>query len=94
MRSCGGMRVIQDRIRFGRMSSRPLDTSPAEWATYYAVLDRMDGAARLHAALQLSDTVRELRLAGIRDRHPELSEREVVARLVAEDYGVDLPLDP
>lgn len=88
------MRGIRDRIRLGPMSSRPLDTSPAEWVKYNAVLDRMEGAARLHAALQLSDTVRELRLAGIRDRHPELTQREVIARLVAEDYGVDLPLDP
>jgi hypothetical protein len=76
------------------MGSRPLDTSPSEWAAYYAILDRMDGSARLHAALQLSDAVRELRLAGIRDRHPDLGEREVIARLVAEDYGVELPLDP
>jgi hypothetical protein len=76
------------------MGSRPLDTSPSAWAAYYAILDRMDGPARLHAALQLSDAVRELRLAGIRDRHPDLSGREVIARLVAEDYGVALPLDP
>jgi hypothetical protein len=51
----------------------------------------MDGPARLHAAVELSEAVHELRLAGIRSRHPELSPKEAVARLVAEDHGVDLP---
>ena len=51
----------------------------------------MDGPARLHAALELSEAVREIRLAGIRARHPELSPREAVERLVVEDYGVELP---
>ena len=74
------------------MSSRPLDTSAASWSQYEAVLDQMDGPARLHAAVELSDAVHEIRLARIRSRHPELTDREVVARLVAEDHGVQLPL--
>ena len=73
------------------MSSRPLDTAPAAWSQYEAVLDRMDGPARLHAAVELSEAVHELRLAGIRSRHPELSAQDVVAQLVAEDHGVELP---
>jgi hypothetical protein len=76
------------------MISRPLDTAPASWTEYNAVLDRMDGPARLCAAVELSDAVREVRLAGIRARHPELTQREVVARLVSEDYGVTLPTSP
>ena len=76
------------------MTSRPLDTAPASWSKYNAVLDRMDGPARLHAAVELSDAVREVRLAGIRARHPELTRQEIVARLVAEDYGVTLPSAP
>jgi hypothetical protein len=74
------------------MTSRPLDTAPASWSLYEAVLAQMDGSKRFHAAIDLSDAVREIRLAGIRSRHPELSLREAVARLVAEDYGVELPL--
>ena len=73
------------------MSSRPLDTTPASWSRYESVLDRMDGPARLHAAAELSDAVREIRLAGIRSRHPKLTRAEAVVRLVAEDYGVTLP---
>ena len=68
-----------------------MDTDPEPWARYTAVLDRMDGPARLRAALELSDTVREIRLAGLRARNPGLSPRQVVARLVAEDYGIELP---
>lgn len=73
------------------MSARPLDTAPGTWAQYEAVLDRLDGPARLRAAVELSEAVQEIRLAGIRSRHPELSRDEVVARLVAEDHGVELP---
>jgi hypothetical protein len=51
----------------------------------------MDGPARLNAAVELSEAVHEIRLAGIRSRHPELSQREVVAQLVREDHGVELP---
>lgn len=73
------------------MTSRPLDTTPASWSAYNAALDRMDGPARLHAAVELSESVREIRLAGIGARHPELTQQEAVARLVSEEYGVDLP---
>lgn len=73
------------------MRSRPRDTAPASWAQYEMVLDEMDGAARFRAAIDLSDAVREIRLTGIRSRHPELSRQEAVARLVAQEYGVELP---
>lgn len=74
------------------MSPRPLDTTPAAWSTYRAVLDRMSGPARFRAALELSESVREIRLAGIRARHPELNQKQVIARLVLEEYGVTLPV--
>jgi hypothetical protein len=51
----------------------------------------MDGPARLRAAVELSDAVHEIRLAGIRSRQPELSLRDAVAQMVAEDHGVALP---
>jgi len=73
------------------MKSRPMDTTAASWDQYNLVLDGMDGAARLHAAIELSESVREVRLSGIRARHPKLTQLEIVARLVWEDYGVSLP---
>lgn len=77
--------------RFRAMTPRPLDTDRAAWAAQNAALDRMDGPARLHAALELSEAVREIRLAGIRSRHPRSSREDAVRRLVLEEYGVRLP---
>lgn len=73
------------------MSPRPLDTSPASWRVYTGVLDQLDGAARVDAAVDLSESVRDLRLAGIRARNPELNPRQVVARWILEEHGVALP---
>jgi hypothetical protein len=73
------------------MTSRPLDTSAESWTEYQSILDGMGAAGRLAAALELSDAVRAIRLAGIRSRDPELSHREAVERLVAEEYGVEAP---
>lgn len=68
-----------------------MDTAPSSWSRYEAILDRIGETARLNAAIELSDAVRQIRLDGIRSRHPELDLREAVALMVAEDYGVDLP---
>lgn len=76
------------------MLSRPLDTDPKAWSQYEAVLEGMDGSSRVHAAVELSDAVREVRLAGLHARNPELTREELVARLVSEDYGVSLPAMP
>jgi hypothetical protein len=51
----------------------------------------MGGPARLYAAIELSDGIREIRLAGLRSRHPELNSDELLARLVQEEYGVPEP---
>jgi hypothetical protein len=51
----------------------------------------MDGPARLHAAVELSESVREIRRGGLRARHPELSPRQAIARWVLEEYGLKLP---
>lgn len=76
------------------MMFRPLDTAPASWSKYNEVLDRMGGAARLNAAVELSDAIREVRLSGIRARFPDMTHRERVAQLVLEDHGITLPPTP
>jgi len=76
------------------MIFRPLDTDPDSWAEYNAVLDRMDGAARLNAAIELSDAIHEVRLSGIQARFPDLTPEERVAQLVLEDHGIILPSTP
>ncbi|TVP43005.1 MAG: hypothetical protein EA350_14465 [Gemmatimonadales bacterium] len=55
------------------------------------LLDRMGGSARVRAAIELSEAVRDVRLAGIRARNPGFDHREALAHLVSEDYGFELP---
>jgi hypothetical protein len=73
------------------MIFRPLDTNPASWKEYNAILDSMGEAERLNAAVRLSDAIREVRLSGIRARFPNMTLRERVAQLVLEEYGITLP---
>lgn len=74
------------------MRVRPLDPHPAAWSAQQEALARMGGEARLEAAIELSEAVRELRLAGIESRHRGLSRRQAVALLVLEEHGVRLPV--
>ncbi len=72
------------------MSPRPHDTTPDAWSRYQSALDDLGGPARLYAAIELSEAVREIRIAGLRARHPELSAEELVSQVVFEEYGVSL----
>lgn len=65
------------------MSSRPGDTSSASWRAQLGILSSMAPAARVKAALELSDWVRETQIQGILARHPGWSRREAV-RVVSE----------
>jgi hypothetical protein len=73
------------------MTTCPRDTAPEAWSTHAALLDQMGGPARVRIAVELSEAFREIRMSGIRARNPGLDEREALARLVWEDYGVELP---
>ncbi|MFN0061185.1 MAG: hypothetical protein ACKVPX_01520 [Myxococcaceae bacterium] len=64
------------------------DTSPSQRARYHELLRQQSPGARLKKAALLSQTVRELAIVGIRQRHPRASEEEVKARLVVRLYGV------
>ena len=76
------------------MSPRPLDTSAAAWSEYGDVLERMGGEQRLLAALEMSESVRLVRLAGIRAQHPDWDEEAVVRHFIAEEHGTRLPGRP
>lgn len=58
------------------------DTSADAQVVRLRAIRAMDGAARLRQAIELSEGVRQLALAGLRARHPECTEEELVARLV------------
>ena len=54
---------------------------------YHELLRAQDPAARLAQAAALTQSVRAMAVAGIRQRHPEASEAEVRVRLAARLYG-------
>jgi len=76
------------------MSPRPLDTSEKAWSEYGAILDHMGGEARLRAALEMSDAVRLIRLAGIQALHPRWAQDQLVRQFILEEYGIELGTRP
>lgn len=71
----------------------PRDTSPAAWAAYTAVLERMSGSERVAIAAELSEAVRDIRLSGIQEQFG-VTRPEAIRRLILEEYGVDLSANP
>jgi hypothetical protein len=65
------------------MKPLSLDTPPDVEERLIERYRKMSGPERLAIALDLSRAVRQLALAGIRARHPGLSEREELLRLAA-----------
>ncbi|MBI5512530.1 MAG: hypothetical protein HY909_02110 [Deltaproteobacteria bacterium] len=64
------------------------DTTSQADARYHTLLRRLSPAQRLEAAMRLSQAVREMTIAGIRQRHPGISDDELRVRLTARLYGV------
>jgi hypothetical protein len=69
---------------------RPADTSPEAWQVWLDLVRKMTPAERLQRALELSNTVRELAIAGIREQHPGASEREIFLLFAQRQLGDDL----
>ena len=60
----------------------PRDTSREAFAVQIERLREAGPEARANMAAELSDVIRELTLAGIRDRHPDFDDRDVYAAFV------------
>ena len=69
----------------------PRDTPTEAWDVQVAALERLGPECRVEVALDLSEFVRSLHLAGIRSRNPEWSEQQAIRHIVSRQYGVDLP---
>lgn len=63
------------------------DTSRAASERYHELLRSRAPHDRLAQAMALTRSVRELAVAGIRQRHPEATEAEVKVRLAVRLYG-------
>jgi hypothetical protein len=68
------------------------DTSPAAQARYYELLRRLPAERRMVALHRLNRAVRELALAGLRQRHPTATDAELRVRLTVRLYGRDVAL--
>lgn len=67
----------------------PRDTSPEAAALQYEIHRRMTPSQRFEAAVEMSEAVRELAKAGLRSRHPEMSEEELHFALIKLLYGIE-----
>ncbi len=69
---------------------RPADTSPEAWKIYLDLQRRLSPSEKLRRAFQLSALVRQLAEAGLRERYPEASNREIFLRSARQRLGSEL----
>ena len=70
------------------MRSHPEDTSPEVDDLQARAHRALGPEGRVGVALDLSDSVRELRLAGLRAESQDASRRELVERFISEVHGI------
>ena len=69
---------------------RPRDTSAEAHEIQLEIYRAMAPERRVEVAFELSDSIRQVAVDGIRQRHPEYSDGEVRRAVVALIYGNDL----
>ena len=69
----------------------PFDTTPEADAIQQEIFRRMTPEQRLKVALEMSDSMRNVALTGLRMRRPELTEEELARELMRLMYGFVLP---
>jgi len=63
------------------------DTSPAVTEAQNQLYREIGESGRARIAAEMSDMLRELAIAGVRQRHPEFDEERVTAEVLAVFYG-------
>jgi hypothetical protein len=69
---------------------RPRDTSPEAWKIQMDLIRGMSPEERLERCFALSNTVEGFAKAGLRQRYPEASDREIFLRLARRKLGAEL----
>jgi hypothetical protein len=72
------------------MVQRPLDTSPEALERQRIALEKLGPEARVRAAIEMSESMRRVTLAGLRADCPDASEEALVTRFVDRVHGVQL----
>ena len=70
----------------------PFDTSLAAATVQRDIFRRMTTAERLRLALEMSESLRNIALAGLRSRRPELDTDGLSRELMRIMYGIVPPL--
>ena len=69
------------------MTMAARDTSRSAAELQVEIHRRFTPGERLQMALEMGDFARELSRAGLRNRHPELTESEIADELLRQCYG-------
>lgn len=69
---------------------RPEDTSPEAWKFQMDLIRNMSPSERLRRTFELSEMVRRFAEAGMKQRYPEASEREIFLRMAEQSLGHEL----
>jgi len=63
------------------------DTSDAMTEAHHRLYREIGETGRARIAAELSDLLRDLAIAGVKHRHPEYGEDQVVAEVLSVFYG-------
>jgi hypothetical protein len=66
------------------------DTTSKANSHQHQIFARMTGAERVCAAMALSDQVRDISLGGLRNRHPQWGEKEIMELFIKEIHGIEI----
>ena len=69
---------------------RPADTSPEAWEVLTDLQRRMSPGEKMQLAFEWSEIVRQFAEAGLREKYPGASERELFLRYARQSLGEDL----
>lgn len=68
----------------------PSDTHPEAAAVQLEIFPSMTPEQRMRMALEMSESLRDVALAGRRCRRPDLDEKGLIRELVRIMYGIEL----
>ena len=69
---------------------RPRDTSPEAWKVFIDLMRKLSPEEKLQRTIEYSAMVRRFAEAGVRQKHPAASQRELFLRAAHQRLGADL----
>jgi len=69
---------------------RPRDTSPEAWKVLMDLIRHMSPEERLRRCMELSEAMRLVAEAGLREAYPQADDREIFLRAACQKLGREL----